>query len=232
MLVSHTHKFIYLRTRKTAGTSLELALERYCIPPSMQLRKSTPAVISKYGIVSRKNYKRKKLSLARFTQFDWRIHQSAAHTRLYLGGAKWDSYRKFTTVRNPYDRMVSYFHFFKLGENIPENSDFAQVRDKFRDFVLNEDWHDDFKIVSLKGRYIIDHAVRMEYLPDDLKLLAKNLELAPDTIEIGHSNSTASSRKTYEVPEYYDQSTIQHVRNRMSWVFDHFDYPTEPVPKC
>jgi len=33
MLVSHRKKFIYLKTKKTAGTSVEIYLERYCLPP-------------------------------------------------------------------------------------------------------------------------------------------------------------------------------------------------------
>jgi hypothetical protein len=32
MIVSHEHKFIYLKTKKTAGTSIELALSRLCGP--------------------------------------------------------------------------------------------------------------------------------------------------------------------------------------------------------
>jgi len=33
MLVSHRKKFIFLKTRKTAGTSVEIYLEPYCLPP-------------------------------------------------------------------------------------------------------------------------------------------------------------------------------------------------------
>jgi hypothetical protein len=32
MIVSHERKFIFLKTRKTAGTSLEIALSKYCGP--------------------------------------------------------------------------------------------------------------------------------------------------------------------------------------------------------
>ena len=30
MIVSHRHKFIFLKTRKTAGTSIEIGLSKYC----------------------------------------------------------------------------------------------------------------------------------------------------------------------------------------------------------
>ncbi|MBM7587690.1 hypothetical protein JOC86_004264 [Bacillus pakistanensis] len=30
MIVSHRHKFIFLKAKKTAGTSIEISLSRYC----------------------------------------------------------------------------------------------------------------------------------------------------------------------------------------------------------
>ena len=30
MILSHKHKFIFIKTRKTAGTSIEIALSRFC----------------------------------------------------------------------------------------------------------------------------------------------------------------------------------------------------------
>ena len=32
MIISHKHKFIFLKTVKTAGTSIEIALSKYCGP--------------------------------------------------------------------------------------------------------------------------------------------------------------------------------------------------------
>jgi hypothetical protein len=33
MLISHVRQFIYLKTRKTAGTSVEIYFEPYCVDP-------------------------------------------------------------------------------------------------------------------------------------------------------------------------------------------------------
>ncbi len=30
MIISHKYKFIFLKTKKTAGTSIEISLSRYC----------------------------------------------------------------------------------------------------------------------------------------------------------------------------------------------------------
>ena len=32
MIVSHRHKFVFMKTRKTAGTSIEIALSEHCGP--------------------------------------------------------------------------------------------------------------------------------------------------------------------------------------------------------
>ena len=37
MILSHEHKFIFLRTKKTAGTSIELALSELCGPLTSEI---------------------------------------------------------------------------------------------------------------------------------------------------------------------------------------------------
>ena len=32
MIISHKHKFIFVKTRKTAGTSIEIGLSKFCGP--------------------------------------------------------------------------------------------------------------------------------------------------------------------------------------------------------
>ena len=49
MLVSHARKFIYTKTLKTAGTSVEVFLEPYCRPPGEVAEHHTGQSVTDYG---------------------------------------------------------------------------------------------------------------------------------------------------------------------------------------
>ena len=52
MLVSHHHKFIYTKTVKTAGTSVESFFERFCMPQNeWEFSHGRDEYVSDYGIV-------------------------------------------------------------------------------------------------------------------------------------------------------------------------------------
>src|SRR5262245_55855185 len=51
MLISHARRFIYLKTLKTAGTSIEVYFERECVETYLGPRHETPEIITPQGIV-------------------------------------------------------------------------------------------------------------------------------------------------------------------------------------
>ena len=52
--VSHSHKFIFLKTRKTAGTSIEMLLEPLCTEPNSVVTEERATSITRQGIVGRR----------------------------------------------------------------------------------------------------------------------------------------------------------------------------------
>ncbi len=50
MLVSHDYKFIFLKTRKTAGSSIELLLRPCCAAPGVKVPE-TEFLSSRHGII-------------------------------------------------------------------------------------------------------------------------------------------------------------------------------------
>lgn len=229
VLVCHKHEFVFLKTRKTAGTSVEMVLEKLCLPEGSEIVNSRPASVTEYGIVGRRGHDFKPFGWRRPLRLtEWSDHHAAASVKRRIGAAVWDRYRKFTTVRNPFDRMVSYFVFQQRPD---AQADFSAIRAQFRDYVQKCKWRDDRRIVHVNGRLIIDRAIRFEALAQDFRDLVTDEGLPVDPDDLPVTNSMAKSRKKHDVPDYFDDDLIEIVKKRMSWVFDHFDYPLEPQPK-
>ena len=85
-MISYDKKFIFVHINKTAGTSMEKAL-------------------ADYGV--------KKLEEKSDLKFELNYNQSQHFNcdeyKKYLG-SEYDDYFKFTVVRNPFDRVVSYYY--------------------------------------------------------------------------------------------------------------------------
>lgn len=229
VLVCHKHEFIFLKTRKTAGTSVEMVLEKLCLPEGSESVELRPASVTEYGVVGRRGLKHKPYGWHRPLRLtEWSDHIAASSVKRRIGTKAWNRYRKFTTVRNPFDRMVSYFHFQQRPDSSEE---FSSIRAHFHNYVRQCKWRNDRRVVQVNGRFIIDRAIRFEALANDFRDLVVEENLPVDPNGMPMTKSMAKSRKKYDVPDYYDKELIELVKKRMSWVFDHFDYPLEPQPK-
>lgn len=230
MLVSHDHKFIFLKTRKTAGSSIELLLQPYCAAPGVKVPE-TEFLSSRHGIIGAITGPKERLR--RETPWFRPIyyhHMPAREIADRIGRKKFAAYHKISSVRNPFDRMVSYFHFHFARRGIAlSDLDFATVRKRFREFVQADHWNDDSEVVMLDGRYVIDTAIRQEKLLDDLSSLGARLGLAIDSPSLPHSKDLRALRAGRATGDYFDPDLTDIVRQRMRWVFDNFDYPETPM---
>jgi hypothetical protein len=109
VIVSHRHRFIFLRTRKTASTSTELVLAANCGPDD---------VIT--GFCDRDEALRPLVgarppqNLAHPCGFVFYNHAPAEQVRAAVGDC-WSSYFTFCFERNPWDKVISlYYHRHKV----------------------------------------------------------------------------------------------------------------------
>jgi len=124
MIVSHRHRFVFLKTRKTASTSVEVFLRRFCGPDDI-VTPVTP--IDELVAVAAGHPPRNftddagreaayvadvaagrlgKAALFHSTPFRFRHHMTMAELRAELGEAI-DGYFVFTCERHPYDKAIS-----------------------------------------------------------------------------------------------------------------------------
>ena len=139
MIVSHEYKFIFLKTRKTAGTSLEIALSQLCgerdiITP---IAREDEAIRQKLGFCGPQNYWKR---LSRYTLRDWARyiirkrrtkgysnHMPAKEAQSLLGSRIWNEYYKFCFERNPWDKAISLYFYETHGmQPRPPLLDFLQ----------------------------------------------------------------------------------------------------------
>lgn len=238
MLVSHPYQFIYLKTSKTAGTSIEMALQGAAFNQDPdQVKAATHAQVGVRGVIGRRmifNLSSKETAADKI----WLPHISAADLFDRVGERIWNRYDKVASVRNPFDRMVSGFHWYrtvrheikghKVSTREIAESGFDEIRSEFRDFIMSNDAIVDGETVMLNGKFCITKAIRYEHLREDLIRVAKELELDENRLRIPETLVSKHLRHGHSVADYYDQSTVEQVKKRMFWAFEKFGYPEKP----
>jgi len=97
VIISHKHKFIFIKTRKTAGSSIEHFLSKYLGPDDI----CTGSDVDK---TPRLNAPHKKGHI----DYKWIMNNYKD---------EWNNYYKFAVERNPWDKMISYFYWHKNDNN-------------------------------------------------------------------------------------------------------------------
>jgi hypothetical protein len=182
MILSHKHRFIFVKTLKTAGTSMEIALSRYCGPEDIitRIKPDDEQIRRDLGYRGPQNM---LVPLTRYTPTDWRHlflkrrrawyvnHMPAATIRARIGASIWDSYTKFTIERNPWDCAVSrYFWDTRDLPTRPSISEFLVANDLLGRLS-------NFPIYSIDGALAVDHVIRYEDLDAGLEWLKETLNL-------------------------------------------------------
>lgn len=175
MLVGHRHKFIFLKPKKTAGTSVEMWLEPLCTPPGHRPTEVTLPIITKYGIVGARSEN------AAAQGHDYWNHMSATDLRQRIGAEIFDSYRKIATVRNPFDVMVSAFHHFELPKAAAEGMSRDEVIARFREWIKARPpgFISSISMLLVDGAFCVDTTVRYENLVADCKRCLKEIGANP-----------------------------------------------------
>jgi len=237
VLVSHTHKFIFLKTRKTASTSVEMLLEPLCAPPNHVVTEGTEALETDHGIIGTRLVppgKRNALSRR------WYNHMTAPEISSALGPERFNDYLKITTVRNPFDRLVSEFMYKNarrkrrpIGALIdrlvrkPSGKD-ANIR-KFRKWLRRGRWKSDYDILHVGGRFVPDILIRFENLAADLRTLSDRLgvNLHADMLPVTKPGPAPGKRTAPH--EFFGPREVGFLRTNESWIFKETDYPDHPT---
>jgi Sulfotransferase family len=201
-MISLQKRFLFVHIPKTAGNSIQSALRDYSEDQLVALRKEQDG-IERFGLRNPK-YKVKK-------------HSTLREYRDALGDEQFCNLYKFTCVRNPWDRMISYYF-------TPTQSPETWDRKKFSEIIseavsisdyLRLDKNEDDPFAN------VDYIMRFENLADDFRTVCATLSISP----ISLPRYNRSRREHYS--KYYDDELREFVRTRFAAEIERFGYAFE-----
>jgi len=184
MILSYRYKFIFIKTAKTAGTSIEVFLSKQCGPadvltpieppveghqprnykgfinpiPEILERPGKFFLALQHSITSRKKFYR---------------HMPAFEVRRRVPAKVWNSYFKFCVERNPWDKVLSHYHMHADREGVSLSLDEYLARGRF---PINH-----FRYTDRAGtKIIVDRVLRYENLMAELSEVFSRLNIPFD----------------------------------------------------
>jgi hypothetical protein len=201
-MISFQKRFLFVHIPKTAGNSIQSVLRDYSEDELVALRGEQDGV-ERFGLRNPK-YKIKK-------------HSTLAEYRAALGEREFGNLYKFTCVRNPWDRMVSYYF-------TPTQKAEAWDRKKFRKIISRALSVADYLRVN-KGEGDpfgnVDYVMRFENLTDDFRTVCAALDISRTILP----KYNRSNREHYS--KYYDEELRELVRERFAAEIERFGYTFE-----
>jgi len=203
-MISFQKRFLFVHIPKTAGNSIQSTLRDYSEDQLVALRKEQDG-IERFGLRN-PNYKIKK-------------HSTLCEYRDALGNKQFRSLYKFTCVRNPWDRMVSYYF-------TPTQSPETWDRKGFQEIISNAVSVADYLRLDRNEQdpfANVNYIIRFENLADDFRTVCGTLGISPTTLP----RYNRSSREHYS--KYYDDELRELVRMRFAAEIERFGYTFEQI---
>lgn len=145
MIISHKYRFIFVKTLKTAGTSIEVFLSHHC-----GMHDVLTPIIPHVEPHRPRNYE------------GFFNHMPAAQIRDRVGPDVWNCYFKFCVERNPWDKTLSYYHMMnhRRGGGLTFDQFLAEG-----DFPIN---YPKYTEPGDPAQVIVDRVLRYERLNEEL----------------------------------------------------------------
>jgi hypothetical protein len=198
-MISFQKRFLFVHIPKTAGNSIQTVLRDYSEDQLLALRKEQDGV-ERFGLRNPK-YKLKK-------------HSTLAEYRAALGETQFGDLYRFTCVRNPWERMVSYYF-------TPTQNSVVWDRKAFKKMIVKALSCTDYLELDRGEKDPFDNVhyiMRFENLAADFRTVCQTLGISPTKLP----QYNRSEREHYS--KYYDDELRDLVLTRFAPEIEHFDY--------
>jgi hypothetical protein len=204
MILSHKYQFIFIKTAKTAGTSIEAFLSSHCGPtdiltpieppveghqprnylgfinPVPEILERPGKILSavQHSIASREKFYR---------------HMPAFDVKKRIPPNVWNSYFKFCVERNPWDKVLSHYHMHAAREGGSLSLDEYLARGRFPINYFRYTNRSETKV-------IVNRVLRYENLTAELSEVFSRLKIPFDgTLGVAKSEYRTDRRPYQQV---------------------------------
>lgn len=182
MIISHKHQFIFIKTRKTAGTSIEAYLRQFlgkndvAYPcgefKGQNLQKSYNPFIDgafwfRYFTITRRPIYLKSVIKSLFGSCIDYEHLPAISVKSRVQNEVWNSYFKFCFERDPINKIISHFKHRTRAYN--PNLLWEDYMSK-EDFPYNYPFYTDFS-----GNIIVDYIGKYENIDAEMEYICNRI---------------------------------------------------------
>ena len=225
MILSHTHQFVFIKSSKTAGTSIEAYLDQFLGPRDVV----TPVFPPVDGHTPRnhaglwnplREIRLNRGRYARRTMKHWVCrrrffnHIPARHARGRMPARVWDQYLTFCVERNPWDKVVSYWKM-----NCARHGE-VTLDHYLNNMILPVNAH---YYTDGDGRMIVDRVLRYERLDEELGLLLAELNIPwQGSLSVRAKESSRLKRTPYQ--EHFTPAQRDFVAKRFAREIELFGY--------
>lgn len=214
MIISHKYKFIFLKTAKTASTSVEIALSKHCgkrdiitpmLPADEEIRRKLQYRGAQNYLSPITDYNLQELINLAFKGGERKQryfhHISAEEVKKHIGDTVWGSYYKFCIERNPWERIISMYYWMHQSEPRPTISEY-----------LNSEmpsWLIKFGIdlYSINGQIAVNRICLYENLEEELEKIRLQLGI-PEKLQL----PTAKAQHRTDKRSYKDILTDEQIK--------------------
>jgi hypothetical protein len=231
MIISHKYKFIFIKTAKTAGTSIEVFLSKLCGPKDIvtpigppveehQPRNYEGFINPIPEILERPGKLFSALRRSITSREKFYNHMPAVEIRNRVPTNVWNNYFKFCVERNPWDKLLSHYHMHAAREAGSLTLDQYLARGRF---PINY-----FRYTDRSGtKIIVDRVVRYENLAAQLSEIFSQLQIPFDgTLGVAAKSEYRTDRRPYQ--ETFNQEQRKIVAEAFAKEIELHGYRFEP----
>lgn len=236
-IISFEHRFIFVKTRKVAGTSVEAYLrqfadqgdivtplvprdEQWCVERGLQSHNysSSRELETRYMELSRLGEFEAAMELLKEMPRQFVNHMPAAKIKLILErrGYRWEDFYSFTIDRHPYSWLLSVLLYNNEAYHAEGRLtlDLADINKRAIEFINSESFAGrlNSSLYAQAGTLLVNEVLHYERLQDDLSRVLTPLIGEPDLSTLPFLKKNASHLSPLDV---FEPDVLELIRQKM-----------------